>query len=223
MLAAVILGFLSLLPCRLAKGWDGATSDSCASNASRYWSEPVIVQFKQYAPWRSHAAALARSASSVGCDGVHRVVERRNPAMQYPTDFLLIELGRAGNAQSHSCALHAIQHHDGVTGVYPQHSYAQPRRALSNGGVDSMGAARDAAVPEQHPNVSTHQSRRRQQSGNDRGMAAKLNARNLWVNGKRGKGVKIAVVDSGMPGTHPGFARGTIKQVWPAVVPSSCS
>ena len=223
---AVVCGHSASVRPRRHHSEHESCSSRSASNISAAAPLPLLVKFKHYAPWQSHAAALEKHVSS-SRRGLHlyRVVERQNAAARYPTDFLLIELpaasadGRANSDHrrlqhvvSHVSTLQALRGHAEVAGVYPQRSYSGHRRTLfSASDAEEAPGGTATFANSTHPQ---QRWRRRHLQGSDRGEAQKLNARNLWVNGAKGGGVRVAVLDSGMPrpGSSKAFGQGTIRE-----------
>jgi membrane-bound transcription factor site-1 protease len=102
--------------------------------------------------------------------------------------------------------------HGRVVGVHTQQRYAR-RAALFGDDTAGDDAAGDdtreqplfatpsawGALAPPHGNASL----RRLQSSQDKGMAGRLNARVLHARGFKGKGVRVGIMDSGLPKTHP--------------------
>ena len=97
-----------------------------------------------------------------------------------------------------------------MVGVHAQQRYA--RRAVLFDGDDVVddddddGEGALFATPSAWTPLTpldSNASQRRLQSSQDRGMAMRLNARALYARGSKGKGVRVAIMDSGLPKSHP--------------------
>lgn len=93
----------------------------------------------------------------------------------------------------------------------------EPAADEERGRVGEPLLATESAWPHSPPmaaHASPNSSRRRAQSSQDRGMGMRLNARVLHARGFKGKGVRVAVMDSGLPKTHPDITHIAERTDW---------
>eukprot|EP00741_Cyanophora_paradoxa_P021069 tig00021332_g20337.t1 len=163
-----------------------------------------IVSFKSYLHAEEHERALR---ASVGDDASLRVIPRKNAAAAFPTDFLLVRLADGADEGELLRRIRAIPE---VRHVVPQRRIVDTLLSLRTGpGTDPLGrppwrsrkgTGRPFSFDEEEG--LPLRSRRRLLSSQ---VTSLLNADQLWGKGFSGKGVKVAIFDTGLKIDHPHF------------------
>ncbi|KAJ4822600.1 hypothetical protein Tsubulata_021929 [Turnera subulata] len=166
-----------------------------------------IVRFTQYRDARSHREYLLSEVKSDGWEWI----ERRNPAMEYPTDFAVVAIEESGEKER---LIGEIERLGLVKDVNADSSYK--RDLLGGGFVDvkkrpgkiftSMSFSEEggkvSAVAETS-NSSIHWGRSLLMQKSQ--VTSLFGAEDLWSKGYTGAKVKMAIFDTGIRSDHPHF------------------
>lgn len=130
------------------------------------------------------------------------IVPRHNLAAHYPSDFDILHISDS-NGTSIKETLSNVKAHPAVKAVFPQ-QYVQ--RWLSSNNTDSS-------------NYNTRHLRgvpreKRVRAGNAQHVSASLHADVLWKLGITGKGVRVAIFDTGLTQNHPHFRNVKERTNW---------
>lgn len=148
-----------------------------------------------------------------------REIERSNPASTFPSDFALIQI--FSNTEE---KLKALKNHPFVRFVAHQRKVTRVLKNVNPYHMDyeqdpknddkwfSRKLKRSSLDPNPEDNVS-HKSRKILRNL-PRQIAQSMQANVLWGLGYRGKGVKVAVFDTGLPQSHPHFKNVKDRSDW---------
>ncbi len=175
-------------------------------------ARPYIIHFGRYRNASDHVS----SVFSIEGDCSEWRIARRPPAVeqgQDPTDFVLLHVSRAGRAS----VLPRLIRHPSIRGVWPDRvvpraplSYYPGARAIhtiEGGGDDDVGSDQGASI--------MGPSRKILGYGLARESIAKFSgAEALWKEGINGRGVKVAVFDTGMRDGHRAFRHVRERTDW---------
>lgn len=226
--AAACIIFLSVFPKEVhsIEKQDSRYEFSTSSVQNEY-----IVSFNGYFSEKERSSLIRDALANVSTEG-WKVVPRQNPASEYPSDFSLIEI-----PHNIPLAISALSHSPKVKNISPQkkvtrmllkttHSFDEKNpekvpadcepgtdgcnlskwypRKLKRSSFDQLSAA------EQSP---SHKSRKLLRTV-PRQITQALQANVLWGMGYHGKGVKVAVFDTGLPKGHPHFKHVKDRTNW---------
>eukprot|EP00898_Chlorokybus_atmophyticus_P007485 jgi/Chlat1/7738/Chrsp66S07212 len=188
----------------------GATSTASAALPP---SAEYIVRFHGYRPVNELRVVLEEALGEQS-SAEWQWVERNNPAMAFPTDFALVRIADSAVTKIRS----RIESVGGVRDVSSQRKhFRQPLstsrhpHGFSDPPVKGPGRLQTASSFSVHRalqleagNLTTY-SARRKLMGAASSITSMFQADKLWSKGYSGKGVRMAVFDTGIRADHPHF------------------
>ncbi|XP_054278067.1 membrane-bound transcription factor site-1 protease-like [Macrosteles quadrilineatus] len=185
------------------------------SFSSQVVSNEYIVAFKGY--YKSSARNKFIAAALNGTQ-IHnwRVVERNNPASDYPSDFDVVILEEPHGVNG----LSALSEHPSIRRVTPQRVVHRTLQYIPVGNMtdDEVNTWPQRTLSNASKNQFWHSTgrhtSRRLLRAIPRQITSILQADALWGMGITGAGVKVAVFDTGLSKTHPHFKRIAERTDW---------
>lgn len=166
-----------------------------------------IVTFHKYHKVDDHfrflQAALVKFSSNSW-----KLIERENPGSRFPSDFSVIRI--LNETEGH---LHALNESPTIRSVTPQKKVTRFLKNVNPHHTDTESDQPDEkfyprnlkrVTLDNNSDGTGHKSRKILRSL-PRQITHALQANTLWLLGHRGKGVKVAVFDTGLPKSHPHF------------------
>ncbi|XP_065827385.1 membrane-bound transcription factor site-1 protease-like isoform X2 [Oscarella lobularis] len=199
------------------------SSDVFIEYTSSQVEKEYIVTFKGYYTFRAvqrYVASALRKADGVSW----RFLPRTNPATDYPTDFALIQLGN--NAPK---GVEALKGHRLVKRVTPQRMVTRTIHSRESRGIPVP--CREGDTPCWTLNWKSRRTARHSSGVSlaepedsfltrkllravPRQVTSALQADILWSMGYSGKGIKVAIFDTGLPSNHPHFKKVKDRSNW---------
>ncbi|EDW76803.2 uncharacterized protein Dwil_GK20275 [Drosophila willistoni] len=160
-----------------------------------------IVQFygKYFADIRKNYLQTKLSSLNIS-NWAWTVVTRQNFGTSFPSDFDIVRIV-VEQATSTASILQAIESHPAVKAVVPQRS---ARRLLTS--YDNATCTYHIRQP--------HGAVRNKKPSRARQVTSKLHADVLWNLGITGKGIKVAIFDTGLTKNHPHFRNVKERTNW---------
>ncbi|XP_064544893.1 membrane-bound transcription factor site-1 protease isoform X2 [Drosophila montana] len=177
-------------------------ASSLSSNEIRFQAKTVPNEFivTYYSKYNTNVriSFIQRRLSK----GNWSIVPRRNLAAQYPSDFDILHVSDT-NSTLIKETLSNVKAHPAVKAVFRQ-QYVQ--RWLSSNNNDSVNynTRHLQGVPRE----------KRVRAGNAQHVSASLHADVLWKLGITGKGVRVAIFDTGLTQNHPHFRNVKERTNW---------
>ncbi|XP_052844350.1 membrane-bound transcription factor site-1 protease [Drosophila gunungcola] len=159
----------------------------------------VHFRFKYFAPVReSYIAAKLLGSNKTNW----KIIPRANLAWQYPSDFDVLRV-LAEDETTAKNIIERIKSHPSVKAVVPQRSVRRilnynPYSNYTNTNRNPQGVLRNS-----NSNIDRH-----------RQVCSVLHANVLWKLGITGKGVKVAIFDTGLTKNHPHFRNVKERTNW---------
>jgi membrane-bound transcription factor site-1 protease len=144
------------------------------------------------------------------------VVPRSNPGQEYPSDFSLLRLSGEGTEDQ---ILKALQRHPLVKRVTPQRRLTRTLKFtdedIPKDWETDWKSRRPAksSIPDSPPGRHWYAGRRLMRAI-PRQVTSALHADVLWSMGHTGKGVRVAIFDTGLPQNHPHFRHVRDRSNW---------
>lgn len=173
-----------------------------------------IVSFKGYYKKETRKRYLSAALHESGVSS-WKVIDRDNPAFDYPSDFDLVRLDN----QQQSGIDH-LQHHPVIRNVIPHKKVTRSLKFLKDDPEENMSdtvASINKNRIRKSLSLATaywHSPARRGRSllrAVPKQIASALQAEILWHMGYTGEGVKVAIFDTGLSEKHPHFKPGRVK------------
>ncbi|XP_011314538.1 membrane-bound transcription factor site-1 protease [Fopius arisanus] len=193
---------------------------------SKIVKNEYIVAFKGYYKRNTRQSYIGAALNSSGVTN-WRILSRENPASDYPSDFDVVLLEETDNQNG----LNALTDHPLVRRVTPQRLVHRTLKYF-NSTDDSPEAGHDPQDTPEYQNfkrkissfnsnqfsfqgksASRHSSRRLLRAI-PRQITTILQADDLWRMGVTGRGVKVAVFDTGLAASHPHFKKIKERTNW---------
>ncbi|CAG4929368.1 unnamed protein product [Parnassius apollo] len=175
-----------------------------------------IITFKGYFPRTTRENYVAAALSNAGVSN-WTLVQRDNPAKDYPSDFDVIVLGDAGRS-----ALDALRDHPAVRRVTAQRIVQRTIKYVHEDNCDPNGCLYTGW--RNHRARALHSFRTPRENGGytsrkllrtvPRQITSVLKADLLWSLGVTGEGIRVAVFDTGLARYHPHFGRVRERTDW---------
>ncbi|XP_045191862.2 membrane-bound transcription factor site-1 protease-like [Mercenaria mercenaria] len=179
--------------------------------------EEYIVSFNAYYKKETRKRYLHAALHDSGVTS-WMVVNRDNPAFDYPSDFDLVKL-----KDEQQAGIESLKHHPVIKAVTPHKKVTRSLKFIKD---DSPGT--DEKISDTVADINQNRNRKSLslaaaywQSPLRRGrnllravpkqIASALQAEILWNMGYTGEGVKVAVFDTGLSESHPHFKPGRVK------------
>ena len=192
-----------------------------------------IVSFKGYHVREKSSAIIVDALKQFG-PNAWKEVERTNPASDFPSDFVVLQINNKTDAKVKALNDHleirTVAHQRKVTrvlkNVNPYHAdnvqddvedvpTAPLEETLENWFPRKLKRSMEDPNSENDDESSppSHKSRKILRNL-PRQIAQSMQANILWGLGHRGKGVKVAVFDTGLPRSHPHFKNVKDRTDW---------
>jgi len=209
-IAAILIGLIESTANNSKKDED---NDNAFEYRTSIIKNEFIVQFKDYLTTDSRLSIIADALQPFSNDS-WKNVKRMNPATEFPSDFSLVQIfnetaNHIRDLEQHSL-IRSVTHQRKVTrllkNVNPYHSDTEnwvPRKLKRS----SYDLTQDDAAAAGHKSRKILRSLPRQ-------ITHSLQANILWGLGYRGKGIKVAVFDTGLPKSHPHFKNVKDRTDW---------
>ncbi|KAI5641356.1 subtilase family domain-containing protein [Phthorimaea operculella] len=184
--------FLLLFGGSLILGEDTACNATGSARVEYEFTSDVvnsehIITYKGYFPRSTRENYVSAALRNAGVSN-WTLLERNNPAKEYPSDFDVIIIEERAQR-----ALDALRDHPAIRQVTAQRQVQRTIKYVpENGGYTSRKLLR--TVPRQITSV--------------------LKADLLWSLGVTGEGIKVAVFDTGLARNHPHFGRVRERTDW---------
>ena len=134
------------------------------------------------------------------------IIERHNPAYEYPSDFELVHLYENVND-----SITSLKRHPLIVTVKPNLRVKRHLKSLGFERFNSRQSLTSTDIePSQFWETIKFKSRGLKRSV-PRQITSALNAEAIWKLGYSGQGVRVAIFDTGLAEDHPHFKRGRIK------------
>lgn len=175
--------------------------------SSKVVENEYIVTFNGYYKSQARASYITAALNN---SGVHhwRILARENPASDYPSDFDVVIIEDTQKLEG----LGALRDHPSVKGVTSQRMVLRTLKFVSNEYV-RRGRISLSQNNQFWQATGRHTSRRLLRAV-PRQITSVLQADALWNMGITGKGVKVAVFDTGLSKTHPHFRKIKERTNW---------
>uniref|UniRef100_A0AAR2LDS8 Membrane-bound transcription factor site-1 protease n=1 Tax=Pygocentrus nattereri TaxID=42514 RepID=A0AAR2LDS8_PYGNA len=211
---------------------DGFFSSNCSQLtlkvdfSSRVVEHEYIVAFNGYFTAKARCHFISSALRNTEAEN-WRIVERENPASDYPSDFEVVQIRQDARSR-----LLTLQDHPYIKRVTPQRKVFRTLKLLSGGdGSSSCNDTRwvqkwqswQSSRPLRRTSLSLssgfwhatgRHSSRRLLRAIPRHVAQILQADVLWQMGHTGSGVKVAVFDTGLSEKHPHFKNVKERTNW---------
>ncbi|XP_063225096.1 membrane-bound transcription factor site-1 protease-like isoform X2 [Bacillus rossius redtenbacheri] len=176
-----------------------------------------IVAFKDYYKARTREKFITAALNGSGVEN-WRILPRNNPASDYPSDFDVVLLEETARMNG----LKALSDHPSVRRVTPQRLVQRSLKysnltecATRNCSYPAWPLRRSSlAINQQFWQATGRHTSRRLLRAIPRQITSILQADSLWSMGITGRGVKVAVFDTGLAKTHPHFKRIKERTNW---------
>nr|XP_016940228.2 membrane-bound transcription factor site-1 protease isoform X2 [Drosophila suzukii] len=131
-----------------------------------------------------------------------KIIPRENLAWQYPSDFDVLKV-LTDDEKSAKLIIERIQSHPSVKAVVPQRSVRRILNYNPYGNFTSISRHPQGVLRNRNANNDRH-----------RQVCSALHANVLWKLGITGKGVKVAIFDTGLTKNHPHFRNVKERTNW---------
>lgn len=168
--------------------------------------DEYIVQFKAYYTKEARHGfirACLRSATD------WEILDRHNPAYQYPSDFDLLHIFSHRNV-----SISALKRHRLVLDVKPNQKVKRHLKSIYSsesdiGGFNSRQSLTSTQVSSFWDTIKFNS--RGLKRTVPRQITSALDAESIWQLGYSGQGIRVAIFDTGLAEDHPHFKKGRIK------------
>ncbi|XP_049884757.1 membrane-bound transcription factor site-1 protease [Pectinophora gossypiella] len=220
-----ITTILILLICRGLLIYASDTDTACNVNGTsrvhyEFTSDVVnsehIITFKGYFPQSTRENYVSAALRNAGIKN-WTLVQRNNPAKEYPSDFDVIIL-----EESRSRALDALRDHPAVRRVTAQRQVQRTIKYVPEDDCGPSGCLYSGW--RNHRARALHSLRKMRENGGytsrkllrtvPRQITSVLKADLLWSLGVTGEGIRVAVFDTGLARQHPHFGRVRERTDW---------
>jgi subtilisin family serine protease len=208
--------------CRAVNGSAAAGAEGqCLRDESEDLDGSFVVRFTRY----ERTPALEALLLGVWPNrGDWTVIERRNAASAYPTDFLVVRLPHGPQRAAMVRAALALAAVRGITKQTQLHAALLARKPSSDpaAGEDAQSSCGGEVCTAAPPKFRTREILNDRDAAGRRpnpqrpSVADMLGARELWAQGLRGQGARVAVFDTGLMEHHPHFKNVKVRAAQPA-------
>lgn len=172
-----------------------------------------IVENEYIVTFNGYYKNLARAnyiSSALNSSGVRKwkILSRENPASDYPSDFDVVILEDTDKLTG----LNALNDHPSVKRVTPQRMVLRTLKFVNNGSIRKQ--RNSLSSNNQFWQATGRHSSRRLFRAIPRQITSVLQADSLWNMGITGKGIKVAVFDTGLSKNHPHFRKIKERTNW---------
>lgn len=174
---------------------------------TKFVENEYIVMFNGY---YKNSARVNYINTALNASGIRKwtVVARNNPASDYPSDFDVVVLEDSDKFEG----LTALKDHPAVKTVTSQRMVSRTLKLIDQDNV-RIGRASLNSKDKFWQNPNRYNSRRLLRAI-PRQITSVLQADALWNMGITGKGVKVAIFDTGLSRTHPHFRKIKERTNW---------
>lgn len=164
---------------------------------SKVVENEYIVMFNGYYKNQARANYIQTALNGTGIKK-WSILERENPASDFPSDFDVIVLEDTDNFEG----LNALNDHPAIKRVTAQRMVSRTLKFLNpNNAANAKGQAR-------------HHNSRKLLRAVPKQITSVLQAGALWKMGITGKGIKVAIFDTGLSKNHPHFKKIKERTNW---------
>uniref|UniRef100_A0AAY4EWD7 Membrane-bound transcription factor site-1 protease n=1 Tax=Denticeps clupeoides TaxID=299321 RepID=A0AAY4EWD7_9TELE len=211
---------------------EGGLSSNCSQITLKLEFSSKVVEHEYIVAFNGYFTAKARSdfisTALRSSDAANwRIVPRKNPASDYPSDFEVVQIRQATRN-----SLFTLQDHPYIKRVTPQRKVfrslkftdgTDPRAPCNDGRWTQKWQSWQSSRPLRRTSLSLgsgfwhatgRHSSRRLLRAIPRHVAQILQADVLWQMGHTGSGVKVAVFDTGLSEKHPHFKNVKERTNW---------
>ncbi|KAL4234848.1 Membrane-bound transcription factor site-1 protease [Mactra antiquata] len=178
-------------------------------------SSEYIVSFTGYYKLQTRKSYLEAALQNSSVKS-WTIVERNNPAFDYPSDFDVVKL----ETQEQS-GIELLKKHPLIKTVTPHKKVTRTLKLVKETGTDDDTSETVASISSNRNRKSLSLATAYWHSPNRKGrhllkavpkqIASALQAEILWNMGYTGEGVRVAIFDTGLSEHHPHFKSGRIK------------
>lgn len=207
---SALVAVLSLLVYLLIH--DGHNRPSRADGALQ--GERWIVRLTEYGSYEQTKASITGVIASGGCSGQVQWVDRTNLAIEYPTDFAILEVFEGGKSFVEHCLENRTEA-IGIKDVHPDRMLVPRSLRGREGPIVSGSMVLDNGDLVPHLSKASGRLRTRSAFGVDADdrqgrslqggseMVDRLQPHFLWEKGFSGQGITMGVFDTGIKENHP--------------------
>lgn len=175
---------------------------------SKVVDNEYIVMFNSY--YKNNARAnYINSALNISGIKKWKILDRENPASEYPSDFDVVLLEENDNLS----AFKALTNHPLIKRVTKQRMVVRTLKIV-NDEYNVWKGKRKLNVKSQFWQSQARFSNRRLLRAVPKQITSVLLADSLWNMGITGKGIKVAIFDTGLSKTHPHFRKIKERTNW---------
>ncbi|KAK9888441.1 hypothetical protein WA026_000689 [Henosepilachna vigintioctopunctata] len=175
--------------------------------SSKLVENEYIVMFNKYYKHRARASYI-NSALNMSGITKWKILERENPASDYPSDFDVVIIQETDQL----AGLSALNEHPLIKRVTQQRMVIRTLKFIDN---ENLWKGRQGlTVKKQFWQATGRHSNRRLLRVVPRQITSVLMADSLWNMGITGKGIKVAIFDTGLSKTHPHFRKVKERTNW---------
>ena len=158
----------------------------------------VVVSFTEYADHAAHSSLVQHALQHASPRRGWRIAAPSRAAAAWPTDFVLLHVDRAHDAAARAALLRHPRVRDAsLQQRYRRAAHATPRVEPARRPLASVQGRPDSAAHNHIPQDF---------------VTTALNASQWWRRGVTGRGLKVAIFDTGLPPVH-GFVRNVAAAV----------
>lgn len=183
------------------------TENVVVEQSSKIVENEYIVTFNGYYKNQARANYINSALNSSGISK-WKILSRENPASDYPSDFDVVILEDTDKLTG----LNALSDHPSVKRVTSQRMVLRTLKFINN---DNTKRQRNSlSSNNQFWQTANRHSSRRLFRAIPRQITSVLQADSLWNMGITGKGIKVAVFDTGLSKNHPHFRKIKERTNW---------
>lgn len=195
-----------------------STEDVQVEYVSKIVENEYIVSFNGYYKNRARANYINSALNNTGI-GKWKILSRENPASDYPSDFDVVIFEGSDNV----AGIEALNEHPSIKSVTAQRmvlrtlkfinseDYLQPINCV---GAGCNGWRLRRIQNNQFWQATGRHTSRRLLRAIPRQITSVLQADSLWNMGITGKGIKVAIFDTGLSKSHPHFRKIKERTNW---------
>ena len=158
----------------------------------------VVVSFTEYADHAAHCSLVQHALQHASPRRGWRIAAPARAAAEWPTDFVLLHVDRAHDAAARAALLRHPRVRDAsLQQRYRRAAHAAPRAEPARRPLASVQGRPDSAAHNHIPQDF---------------VTTALNASQWWRRGVTGRGLKVAIFDTGLPPVH-GYVRNVAAAV----------
>ncbi|XP_044750367.1 membrane-bound transcription factor site-1 protease [Coccinella septempunctata] len=175
--------------------------------SSQLIENEYIVMFNSYYKHNTRANYIN---SALNLSGIEKwqIIERENPASDYPSDFDVVII----HEDDQKDGLKALNSHPSIKRVTPQRMVTRTLKFVNEDHI--WKGRRSLNLKSQFWQSSGRHTGRRLLRAVPRQITSVLMADTLWNMGITGKGIKVAIFDTGLSKSHPHFRKIKERTNW---------